>query len=124
MKRSLQLNPANQLASWEHIKTKRNELEVSPITVGTEDYDADRDSILRMDQALSAFDVLPTLNAEGKLGWKTFDNQVVLLTKAQLTQVREEIAKRAALLHYNASVLHAAGTYLVKELDNTTLWGL
>lgn len=124
MERTLLLNPDNKLATWEAIKAKRNELEVSAITVSGITYDADKDSILRMDQALSAFDVLPTLDVNNKLGWKTFDNQVVMLSKTELQEVRDEIAKRGSLLHFNATVIHTDGTHLMKDLNNPSLWGV
>lgn len=123
MNRTLQLNPMNKVATWDDIKAKRDSLETSPITITEGVFDADRDALLRIDSALSAFDVLPTLDVNNKLGWKTFDNQVVLLDKTQLQYLREEIAKRAALLHFNAGVI-VSGSHLVKDLDNTELWGI
>ena len=113
----------NKVATWDDIKAKRDSLETSPITITEGVFDADRDALLRIDSALSAFDVLPTLDVNNKLGWKTFDNQVVLLDKTQLQYLREEIAKRAALLHFNAGVI-VSGSHLVKDLDNTELWGI
>lgn len=123
MQRTLYLNPENKTALWADIKAKRNELEVSPITITQGTFDADQEAIIRMDSAISSFDALPTLNAENKLGWKTYDNQIVFLNKTELESLRHEIAKRAALLHYNASLI-ANSSHIVKDLNNLSLWGI
>lgn len=123
MQRTLFLNPRNKTAIWSDIKAKRDELEVSPITVTQGIFDADREALLRIDSALSAFELLPTLDSNNKLGWKTYDNQVVMLSKSELQGIRNEIAKRAALIHLNAEVIRQ-GSYLVSDLDNLSLWGL
>lgn len=120
--RQIRINPALKTATWEDIKAKRNELELSPITTTKGTFDADRDSLMRIDTAVAAFNSLPTL-INGQLGWKTFDNQVVFLTNAELNEIRTAIAVRAATLHYQAGVI-ATGTHQVKDLDALPLWGL
>jgi hypothetical protein len=122
-KRSLQLNPLLKAATWEDIKAKRNELEQSPISTPYGVFDADRDSVIRIGEALSSFHGLPTL-VDGTLGWKRADNIVVMLSFVELLAVRQAITNRAAILFAQAEVLKAGGPYQVKDLDNLALWGL
>lgn len=123
MQRILNVNPLNQVATWEQVKAKRNELEVSPIMVPKGIFDADRDSIMRINTAITAFDALPNLTVNNELGWKTYDNTVVLMTKTDLVGLQEAVAQRASLIFYYAEQIFANST-LVKDLDNLNLWGL
>jgi hypothetical protein len=123
MERILGLNPQNKTAVWDDIKAKRNELEVSPIGFNGNLFDADRDSIMRITNAINTFAYLPTLDADNKIGWKTYDNLVVQLSVTDLMSLQTAITQRASLLFMNAELIKASG-YLVKDLDNLSIWGL
>lgn len=127
MKRSLQLNPLLQPATWEQIKAKRNQLEVSPITLDSGlMYDYDQQAKLRFETALAQFENLPTL-IDGQLAWKLADNTFQLHTKVELQAVYDELqsktAIRAALLFAKAEEL-AAGSPTVGDLEGLSTWGL
>lgn len=121
--RSLQLNPLLKTATWEDIKAKRNEIEQSPITTAHGVFDADRDSIIRMDSALLGFSGLPTL-VNGELGWKLADNSIVFLTEAELLSVRQAITVRAALIFVAAETIAIGAPVQVGALNNLAIWGL
>lgn len=127
MKRSLQLNPLLVPATWEQIKAKRDDLELSPVRLDSGlTFDYDQKAKLRFETALSQFDSLPTL-VEGKLAWKLADNSFELHTKSQLQAVYDELqqktAIRAALLFAKAEEL-AAGSPTVGDLEDLATWGL
>lgn len=127
MKRSLQLNPLLVPATWEQIKAKRDELEVSPVTLDSGmTFDYDQQAKLRFETALSQFDNLPTL-VDGKLAWKLADNSFELHTKTELQAVYDELqqktAIRASLLFAQAEAL-AAGSPTVGDLEDLATWGL
>lgn len=127
MKRSLQLNPLNKVATWEQIKAKRNEIELMPITLDDgRVFDYDKDAMDRFDRAIESFDSLPTL-ADGKLGWKLYDNTIEYLAKADLTAVRDELkakqAIRAAVVFSQAEILMGQGKTL-GEIQDLATWGL
>ena len=127
MKRSLQLNPLLVAATWEQIKAKRDELEISPITLDSAlVFDYDQQAKLRFETALSQFDNLPTL-IDGKLAWKLSDNSFELHTKTELQAVYDELqqktAIRASLLFAKAEEL-AAGSPTVGDIAELSTWGL
>lgn len=127
MKRSLQLNPLLVAATWEQIKAKRGELEVSPITLDSGlTFDYDQQAKLRFETALSQFDNLPTL-VSGELAWKLADNSFELHTKSQLQAVYDELqqktAIRAALLFAKAEEL-SSGSPTVGDIAELATWGL
>lgn len=127
MKRSLQLNPLLVAATWEQIKAKRDELELSPITLDSGlTFDYDQQAKLRFETALSQFDNLPTL-VSGELAWKLADNSFELHTKSELQAVYDELqqktAIRAALLFAQAEAL-AIGSPTVGDLEDLATWGL
>lgn len=116
-KRSLQINPALKLATWEDIKAKRNALIESPIQIGGNVFDADERSILRMDEAM----LVPSAV---EFGWKLHDNTFVRVTPHELREVRIAIARRTGLLFVAGESLRMSGPHQVKDLDNPSLWGL
>ena len=127
MKRSLQLNPLLVAATWGQIKAKRDELEVSPITLDSGlTFDYDQQAKLRFETALSQFDNLPTL-VSGELAWKLADNSFELHTKSELQAVYDELqqktAIRASLLFAQAEAL-ASGSPTVGGLEDLATWGL
>lgn len=127
MKRSLNINPLKKTATWEQIKTKRDALEVSPITLDNGlTYDYNEKAKLRFETALSQFDNLPTL-VDGKLTWKLADNTLEPHSKAELQAVYDELqaktAIRAAQLFMQAEIL-AEGNHTVADIEDLTNWGL
>lgn len=127
MKRSLQLNPLNMIATWEQIKAKRNEIELMPISLADgRVFDYDKDAMDRFDRAINSFDSLPTL-VNGELAWKLYDNTLEYMTKAELTAVRDELvskqAIRTATIFQQAELLNAQGKTL-SEVNDLTNWGL
>lgn len=123
----LQRNAADVPAGWRIIRAKRDELEVSPITLDSGmTFDYDQQAKLRFETALSQFDNLPTL-VDGKLAWKLADNSFELHTKTELQSVYDELqqktAIRASLLFSKAEEL-AAGSPTVGDLEDLATWGL
>lgn len=127
--RQIQLNPLNNLATWKDIRDKRDELEISPITVDDgRIFDFNEKTIIRFQRSIQHFDSLPTL-VDGKLPWKLEDNVTFsLMTKQELTDIFAELeakqAVRGAQLHAAAQAIVDAGTHTVKDLQNPSLWGL
>ena len=92
------------MVSESDIKSVRNRLELSPITIGTVAYDVDAVSLQRMSRAIAEFSNLTMSVQNGSISWITADNSVVLLTQLELSAVKAsidtEIAKRADRLFY------------------------
>ena len=90
-------------------------------------FDFDRDSMELMPRSISRFELLPTLDALGRLPWKDADNVYHPLTKPELIAIHEELqtkqAVRAARLQVIAEQL-AANPPFVKDLDDLATWGL
>lgn len=127
MKRSLALNPLNQVATWEQIKTKRNEIELMPITLDDgRVFDYDKDAMARFDRAIASFNDLPTL-VNGELGWKLYDNSIEWMNEVELTAVRDELqskqAVRAAVVFQQAEIL-ATQSKTLAEINDLTTWGI
>jgi hypothetical protein len=126
LKRSLQLDPLKAPASWDQIKSKRDQLEQSPLRINGQVFDADEIAEKRLTLSLNAFETLPTV-VSGKLTWKLADNSLLELTKVQLADVLDQLrllsAQRAATLHYQAGVIAQAGA-TVGQLDDLTFWGV
>lgn len=123
----LQRDAAGVPVGWRAIKAKRDELEVSPITLDSGlTFDYDQQAKLRFETALSQFDNLPTL-IEGKLAWKLADNSFELHTKSELQAVYDELqqktAIRAALLFAKAEDL-SSGSPTVGDIAELATWGL
>lgn len=120
--RSIQTNSRLKPATWEDIKRKRDELEQAPIMTPYGEFDADSDSITRINNTLADFDYMPL--SDGIIGWKKEDNSGrAPLTKEQLLEVRRAITARGLTLHY-ASDQILEGNHTVEELDNLALWGI
>lgn len=111
MKRSLQLNPDNQPATWTQIRDARDAHELSPVATTYGTFDADEKAEYRLTQAIDTFGSLPTVQ-NGKLGWKLADNTHVQLSLAELQDVYQQLqtnrAIRAAVLHARAEQFRVA----------------
>ena len=109
MKRSLQLNPDNQPATWEQIRNLRDQNELAPVNTSFGIFDCDERSDARMQEAMEQFHNLPTV-VDGVLQWKRADNTFIGLTLTQLQEVQAEIktarAVRAAQLHAKAEAFN------------------
>ena len=96
-------------ATWDQIRQIRDQLETAPINVNGHVFDADERSQRRMESALEHWESLPTLDSEGRLGWKLADNSYVYLNRYELNNVfrdiRSETAQRAVKLHLRAEEL-------------------
>lgn len=127
MKRSLQLNPDNQPASWVQIRDWRDSHEIAPVTTTFGTFDADERSDARMAGSIELFDTLPTLDAQNRLTWKRADNSLIALTKAELETVYAELktnrAARGALLHVKAEFFRNMNpTPTPAQLSDIAFW--
>lgn len=117
----LQLDPLKKPASNDQITAKRTALELSPITTAYGVYDADRDSLTRINNTLAGFSSLPLPN--NTIDWTRYDNSTYALTEAELTAVRDAIVLRGLALHVRARELKQTGC-TVGELEDPATWGL
>lgn len=115
----LQLDPLKKPATNEQITAKRNKLELSPITTAYGVYDADRDSLTRINNTLAGFASLPLPN--NTIEWTRFDNSTYELTQAELTEVRDAIVLRGLVLHVRAREIKQVGC-TVGELEDLATW--
>lgn len=127
MKRSLQLNPLNVLATWDEIRTRRDEIELLPITLDSGlVFDYDTKAMQRFERAIAQFNTLPTV-VNGVLGWKLADNTVAFYTQAQLIAIKQELdtkqAQRAATIFVRAEQL-AGESRTFGEIQDLGVWGL
>lgn len=122
MKRSLKINPDNYTATWEQIKAKREDLKRSPIATSKGVFDVDDVSFQNISTAISSFSAL-SVAAGGSLNWKLNDNSSVVVSLTDLEEVRDTVAIRANIIHYNAEVI-AQTPPKVFELNDLALWGL
>lgn len=127
MKRSLQLNPDHQPATWEQIKYWRDTHEIAPVaTASFGTFDCDERSDARMAGSIEQFANLPTLD-QGKLTWKRADNSYLAVTLGELqliyAEVKKNRAKRGALLHVKAETFRFMATPpTVAQLADLSFW--
>lgn len=99
------------------INQARDRLEQRPITVGGTRYDYDTVARERMARAIAQWTHITHTKIGGKIGWKDADNQVHLLTQAELVALRDALEVEFAA---RADRLHAHARYLVEQLPNVT----
>jgi len=120
--RQIQLNPLNKPATWEDIKTKREQLKRAPITTNKGTFDVDDISFQNITTAIGAFASLSDPQSNS-ITWKMEDNSFSFVTLADLEEVRNAVAIRANVIHTYAEVI-SAGSYKVKDLYNESIWGI
>ena len=109
------------------LKHWRNVHEVSPVSTNYGTFDADQTSDERMARSIRNWDVLNTLDAEGKLAWKMADNTYNPLTKAELQDAYDQIdagrASRSSLLHLKAAIMGQQEYLpLLRDIKDINYW--
>lgn len=99
------------------INATRDQLEQRPINVGGTRYDYDTVARERMARAIAQWTHITHTKIDGKIGWKDADNQVHLLTQAELVALRDALEVEFAA---RADRLHAHARYLIEQLPNVT----
>jgi hypothetical protein len=115
-------------ATWVQIEYWRDIHEVSPIETSLGWFHADPHSLEnRMLGAITQFNSLETLNADGTLTWKQAWQQYRNMTQAELQQAYDEIkpgvAIRSGHLHVKAAVFEAVlPTPTITQLKDISFW--
>ena len=109
------------------LKHWRNVHEVSPVSTSYGTFDAGQTSDERMARSIRNWDVLKTLNADGKLTWTMADNTYNPLTKAELQdaydQIDEARAARSSLLHLKAAIMGQQDPLpLLRDIKDINYW--
>lgn len=127
MKHSLKIHPDNELATWEDVKAKRNELEVSPITLNDgRIFDFDKDAMERLERTIKGWDNIPShLLVNGKFGWKMHNNNFSFMDKAELEALVSELEVKQ--LQRSALNFVFAETFLnsnptIREVKDSSNW--
>lgn len=121
-------NPANLTATWDQVKTKRNELRESPITLDDgRTFDSDTDSFILFEDSISEFAFLDGKDVDGKLPWKMSNNNYTPCSQQDLIDILAELrrkrAVRASTLQAQAEILFATSAS-VGDIENSTNWAI
>lgn len=111
------LNYAPPGPTTQEINAVRDRLEQHPLSVGGHRYDYDTVARERMARAIAQWAHITHTKIGGKIGWKDADNQVSLLTQAELVALRDALEVAFAA---RADRLHAHARYLIEQLPNVT----
>lgn len=99
------------------INAVRDRLEQAPLTVDGVRWDYDTLARERMLRAIAHWNVLTHTRVGDRIGWKDADNQVHLLTLADLVALQDALEEASAV---RADALHAYARGLGERLPNLT----
>jgi len=96
-----------KMLKWDSLKQRRYELEIEPITVGNNTFDADADSQSKIAGAVQLAQLSLMAGQQYSIDWTLVDNSVATLTAQELIAVGVALGTRTSAIYATARNLRS-----------------